>query len=65
VVGVAPGQLTRAPMNGPGPRVDIQPAESLQAIETVRQLFSEYAASLQVDLCFQNFAEEQVTLPGR
>lgn len=42
----------------------IAPATSLQDIEDVRGLFRAYAASLSVDLCFQNFDRELAGLPG-
>ena len=35
-----------------------------QDIETVKGLLSEYAESLDFDLCFQNFAQELASLPG-
>ncbi len=35
-----------------------------QDIEHARQLFREYAAWLEIDLCFQNFEKELAELPG-
>lgn len=43
---------------------DIRLAESASDLDAVRTLFQEYAASLGVDLCFQNFGEELAHLPG-
>ena len=40
-------------------------ANSEPAIQDVRQLFREYAASLSFNLCFQGFEEELASVPGK
>ena len=45
--------------------VDIKPAGSPADLETAAQLFRAYAASLGVDLGYQDFATELATLPGK
>ena len=42
----------------------LQRAESAQDLEAIRSLFTEYAASLGIDLEFQHFSHELATLPG-
>jgi carbonic anhydrase len=43
---------------------EIRPARSPDDIERARQLFKEYAAWLEISLCFQNFEQELAELPG-
>jgi len=40
-------------------------AHEAALLPTVRELFTEYANSIDVDLCFQSFDRELVELPGR
>lgn len=42
----------------------IQAANSFEDIELARQLFREYEAWIEVDLCFQSFEKELADLPG-
>ena len=39
-------------------------AQTSEEVEQARQLFKEYAAWLQIDLCFQGFEKELAELPG-
>lgn len=46
------------------PDIRILPSHQPHLIGTVRDIFVEYADSLGVDLCFQQFDTELATLPG-
>lgn len=44
--------------------MDLIQAKSSDQIELARELFCEYASTLAIDLCFQNFEKELAELPG-
>jgi hypothetical protein len=46
------------------PRIELITPGSVELIDETRQIFREYARSLQVDLQFQGFEAELLALPG-
>jgi ribosomal protein S18 acetylase RimI-like enzyme len=46
------------------PAVVLLTPDEAHEIDAARAIFRDYAASLGIDLCFQNFEEEVATLPG-
>lgn len=48
----------------PTPDIRLVQPTSAAELATLRDLFAEYAASLAIDLCFQQFDVELATLPG-
>lgn len=47
-----------------GPAIELMTPTTPAQFDAVRVIFREYAASLSVDLCFQDFDAELATLPG-
>jgi GNAT superfamily N-acetyltransferase len=48
----------------PPPRIALRPVDAGELVEPAREILREYARSLAVDLCFQNFEAELAALPG-
>lgn len=46
------------------PEIRLLVAETASLIDAAREIFRDYAQSLSVDLCFQNFEAELAALPG-
>ena len=46
------------------PRIELLTPATPALLEATRAIFREYAGSLGIDLCFQNFEAELTTLPG-
>jgi len=51
-------------MDKPTPEIEILTPATPELLEATRTIFREYAQSLDIDLCFQNFEAELASLPG-
>lgn len=52
------------PSDGSPPGIEILTPATPELLEATRAIFREYEASLDIDLCFQDFDHEVATLPG-
>ncbi|MEO7245449.1 MAG: GNAT family N-acetyltransferase [Rubrivivax sp.] len=48
----------------PHPQIQFVVPDQPALLDATREIFREYADSIEVDLCFQDFAQELATLPG-
>lgn len=48
----------------PRPTIELITPDSHEHLDAMRQIFTEYAEQLGIDLCFQNFEAELADLPG-
>ena len=48
----------------PAPAIRLQTPDTPALFDATREIFVEYAQGLGIDLCFQNFEQELVSLPG-
>jgi putative acetyltransferase len=46
------------------PEIELTPVASADDLAGTREIFNEYAGTLSVDLCFQDFSAELAALPG-
>jgi ribosomal protein S18 acetylase RimI-like enzyme len=59
-----PDAIAVSPLNSIN-KISIDQAASPDQLASIRELFLEYASSLEISLCFQNFEQELASLPGK